>query len=130
MPTILKVGFTKTNPMIGGNETEMNDELGKSRREINDLIYESQILRTIKGQEALIKYNQLLFKINEKQINFCCRLSLIGSDSCIQELDEISYTLEQYMNKPLDQSPLDYYLVIKKQLKNKLTKLTGCKWRD
>ena len=116
--------------MIGGNETEMNDELGKSRREINDLIYESQILRTIKGQEALIKYNQLLFKINEKQINFCCRLSLIGSDSCIQELDEISYTLEQYMNKPLDQSPLDYYLVIKKQLKNKLTKLTGCKWRD
>ena len=127
---ILRVGFTKTNPTIGDNAIEMSDELGRSRREINDLIYEAQILRTIKGRDSLIKYNQLLLKINEKQINFCCRLSLIGSDSCTQELDEISYTLEQYMGKPLDQSPIDYYQIIKKQLRNKLTQLTGCKWRD
>jgi hypothetical protein len=130
MPTILRVGFTKINLMTGDNETKMSDELGKSRQEINDLIYEAQILNSKKDKASLVKYNQMLLKINEKQINLCSRLALIKSKASIQELDELAYGLEQYMGKALDQSSIDYYKGVKKQLRNKLTQLTGCNWRD
>jgi|SaaInlStandDraft_1057018.scaffolds.fasta_scaffold137994_3 hypothetical protein len=116
--------------MTGDNEIKMSDELGKSRQEINDLIYEAQILNSKKDRASLIKYNQRLLEINDKQINLCYRLALIKSEASIQELDELTYGLEQYMGKPIDQSPIDYYKGVKKKLRNKLTQLTGCNWRD
>lgn len=107
----------------------MITELGKIRREINDLIYESQFLRSKKNEkESLIEYNKHLLTLLDKQINFYARLGLIGTDDCIAEMDRITYKLEQYMGKSKNTSTIDYYKKVRREVLWQLNQLTASKW--
>jgi hypothetical protein len=103
-------------------------ELGKIRREINDLIYESQFLKDKSDKKSLVEYNKILLKLVEKQINFFGRLGLIGSDDCIQEMEEITYKLESYMGKSTQISTIDYYKKVRREVLWQLNQLTASKW--
>lgn len=106
----------------------MITELGKIRREINDLIYESQFLRDKKGKQSLVEYNKHLLTLIDKQINFYGRLGLIGTEDCIQEMDEITHNLEKYMGKSSNISTIDHYKKVRREILWQLNQLTASKW--
>lgn len=106
----------------------MITELGKTIREINDLIYESQFLKDKNDKQSLIEYNKLLLIIVDKQINFYVRLGLIGTTKTIAEMNNITYKLEQYMGKDSNISTIDYYNHVRGKILCELNMLTNSGW--